>query len=55
VKVISAKYKESDMKRGLWEHYGWMLLALAVVAGGLVWLKEKFAGASASEEPDQAT
>jgi hypothetical protein len=57
VKVISAKYSEADMKRGLWDHYGWILMALAVVAGVLIWLKEKIAGGSsdASEAPDKAT
>jgi hypothetical protein len=33
VKAISAQYKESDMQRGVWGRFGWMLLALGVVAG----------------------
>lgn len=40
VQAITAKYKESDMKRGIWGKFGWMLLALGVVAGGLIYLKE---------------
>jgi hypothetical protein len=39
VKLITAKYKESDMQRGVWGRFGWMGIALAAVAGGLVWLK----------------
>jgi hypothetical protein len=57
VKAVTAKYTEADMKRGLWEGYGWILLVLGVVAGLLIWLKEKIAGGSdsASEEADKAT
>lgn len=44
VKAISAKYKESDMQRGIWGRFGWMLFALAVVAGGLIYLKELITG-----------
>lgn len=44
VAAIKAKYPESSMKRGLWGKYGWILLALAVLAGIGIWLKEKFTG-----------
>jgi hypothetical protein len=44
VAVITAKYKESDMQRGIWGRFGWMLFALVIVGGGLIWLKETFAG-----------
>jgi hypothetical protein len=57
VKAISAKYTEADIQRGVWDHYGWVLLALAVAAGALIWLKEKLSGSgsASSEEPDEAT
>ncbi len=57
VQAISAKYKESDMQRGLWGHYGWMLLAGAVAVGGLLVLKDKFTGGkddSTDKGPDAA-
>lgn len=44
VAAIKAKYPESSMKRGLWGKYGWMLMALAVLAGLGIWLKEKISG-----------
>lgn len=44
VKAITAKYKESDMKLGFWGKFGWMLLALGVVLGGLIYLKELVSG-----------
>ena len=57
VTAITAKYKESDMQRGLWGRFGWMLAALAVVAGILIYLKEKFAPSkdSESKDADEAT
>jgi hypothetical protein len=55
VKVISAKYSEADMQRGLWGHFGWMLMALVVVAGGLIWLKEKIMGSKEEEADEKAT
>ncbi len=52
VAAITAKYKESDMQRGLWGRFGWVLLALGVVAGVLIWLKEKIMGGDKAEEKD---
>jgi hypothetical protein len=56
VKAITAKYTEADMKRGLWDHYGYILLALGVLAGLAIWLKEKFTGGdeASAEQPDKA-
>jgi hypothetical protein len=42
--AVKAKYPESSMKRGIWGHYGWILLALAVLAGIGLWIKEKITG-----------
>jgi hypothetical protein len=50
VKAITAKYSEADMQRGVWGRFGWMGLALLVVAGGLVWLKEKIKGGAEEAE-----
>jgi hypothetical protein len=49
VKAITAKYSESDMQRGVWGRFGWMLIGLGVVAGAGIWLKEKFTGSSDGE------
>ena len=46
VKAISAKYTEADMQRGIWGRFGWMVLAVGVVAGAGIWLKEKVTGKS---------
>jgi len=46
VKAISAKYSENDMQRGVWGRFGWMLMAVGVVAGAGLWLKEKVTGQS---------
>lgn len=55
VKAITAKYTEADMKRGLWGRFGWVVFALVIVAGGLIWLKEKISGdKSESEEQEKA-
>jgi hypothetical protein len=52
VAAISSKYKESDMKKGLWGGYGWMLLLAGAAAGGVIWLLEqKKALGSKSEAP----
>jgi hypothetical protein len=55
VKAITAKYSEADMQRGVWGRFGWMLLALAVIAGGLLWLKEKIMGTKEEEADEKAT
>lgn len=52
VSVITAKYTEADMQRGIWGRFGWMLGALIILAGGLIWAKETFAGKG--EEADEA-
>lgn len=44
VAAIKAKYPESSMKRGIWGKYGWILLALMVGAGIVIWIKEKLTG-----------
>ena len=55
VKAITAKYSEADMQRGLWGRFGWVLLALGVVAGAVFWLKDKIMGSSDdAEEADKA-
>jgi hypothetical protein len=55
VKAITAKYSEADMQRGLWGRFGYLLIALAVVAGALIWLKEKIMGGSDDEADEKAT
>ena len=50
VKAITAKYKESDMKRGIWGRFGWMLFAALIVLGGLAYLKDLVM--PKKEEPD---
>jgi hypothetical protein len=46
VTAIKAKYPESSMQRGIWGRFGWMLMALVVVIGiGLI-IKEKLTGES---------
>ena len=54
VAVITAKYKESDMQRGIWGRFGWMLFALVIVAGALIWLKEKISGKDEDEDDTQS-
>ena len=54
VKAITAQYKESDMKRGIWGRFGFMLLGLGVVAGAAIWLKEKITGKSDDDEEAEA-
>ena len=41
---IKAKYPESSMQRGIWNKYGWVLLALLVLAGIGIWIKEMVTG-----------
>lgn len=48
--AIKAKYPESSMKRGLWNRFGWVLLALAVVVGLGLWLKDKITGKDDDDE-----
>jgi len=50
VKAISAKYSESDMKRGVWGHFGWMLMAAVLVLGGLVWVYELVTGKKTDDD-----
>ena len=42
--AIKAAYPESSMKRGVWNHYGWMILALLVAAGLILWIKSAITG-----------
>lgn len=42
--AVKAKYPESAMKRGIWGKYGWMLLALLIVAGIVIAIKDKISG-----------
>jgi len=44
VAAIKAAYPESSMKRGLWDRYGWILLALFVAAGLFLWIKGAITG-----------
>jgi hypothetical protein len=44
VEAIKAKYPESSMKRGLWNRYGWILFALGILGGIIIWIKEKVTG-----------
>lgn len=44
VAAIKAKYPESSMKRGIWDRFGWVLMALIVLAGLGIWIKEKVTG-----------
>ncbi|MEZ4403898.1 MAG: hypothetical protein R3B06_27995 [Kofleriaceae bacterium] len=48
--AIKAKYPESSMKRGIWNRYGWMLLALLVLAGVAIWVKELITGKSDDDD-----
>jgi hypothetical protein len=34
------------MDRGIWGRFGWMLMAVGVVTGAGLWLKEKVTGQS---------
>ncbi len=49
VAAIAAKYKESDMKRGIWGRFGWMGLAGIVVIGIILTIKSKLSGKSDDE------
>jgi hypothetical protein len=42
--AIQAKYPESTMQRGIWNHYGWMLMAALLVLGLILWIKDALAG-----------
>ena len=42
--AIAAKYPESTMKRGLWNHYGWTLMAALIALGAILWIKDKLTG-----------
>lgn len=42
--AIRAKYPESTMQRGIWNHYGWMLMAALFVVGLVLWIKDALAG-----------
>lgn len=53
VAAITAKYKESDMKKGIWGAYGWMLLLAAILLGGVFWVIEKVKGDKDDEEGAQ--
>jgi hypothetical protein len=53
VKAITAKYTEADIQRGVWGRFGWMIGALVIVAGALVWLKEKISGGSDEAEEEE--
>jgi hypothetical protein len=44
VAAIKAKYPESSMQRGIWGRFGWMLLALVVLGGIVLIIKEKLTG-----------
>ncbi|MEZ4360282.1 MAG: hypothetical protein R3B48_08885 [Kofleriaceae bacterium] len=44
VEAIKAKYPESSMRRGIWNKYGWVLLALLVLGGIGIWIKEMVTG-----------
>jgi hypothetical protein len=50
--ALNAKYSEADMQRGIWGHFGWMLLVLGAVAGLLIWLKEVITGKGDDDEDD---
>lgn len=50
VKAITAKYTEADMQRGLWGRFGWMVFALVIAAGAILWLKAKILGEKDDEE-----
>jgi len=42
--AIAARYPESTMKRGVWNHYAWMLMAALVALGAILWIKDKVTG-----------
>jgi hypothetical protein len=42
--AIRTKYPESTMQRGIWNHYGWMLMAALLVLGAFLWIKDALAG-----------
>jgi len=51
--ALTAKYGEADMQRGIWGRFGWMLFALAAVAGVLIWLKSLITGKGDDDEDDE--
>lgn len=55
VQAVTAKYTEAEMKRGIWGRFGWMLIALGVLAGAAIWLKEKITGKSDDEVTEGST
>jgi hypothetical protein len=42
--AIQARYPESTMQRGIWNHYGWMAMAALFLFGLIVWIKDAIAG-----------
>jgi hypothetical protein len=44
VAAIQAKYPESSMTRGVWNHYGWMLMAAVIGLGLILIIKSKLSG-----------
>jgi len=54
VKALTAKYTEADMQRGFWGRFGWMLMALVVVAGAGIWIKELITGKSDDDDEQKA-
>jgi hypothetical protein len=54
VKAISAKYTEGDMKRGVWGHFGWMLMAGVLLLGGLFWIYELVTGKKSEDTTESA-
>jgi len=50
--ALSAKYSEADMQRGIWGQFGWLILALGVVAGALIWLKGVITGKGDEDEDE---
>ncbi|HET9953481.1 MAG TPA: hypothetical protein VFQ61_03200 [Polyangiaceae bacterium] len=55
VKAISATYTEADMKRGIWGHFGWMLMAGLVALGVLVWIYEAVTGKSSDDNEEASS
>jgi hypothetical protein len=51
VAAITAKYTESDMQRGIWGRFGWMLIALAILAGVALWVKDRITGGDEKPAP----
>lgn len=42
--AIQAKYPESTMQRGIWNHYGWMIMIAIFVFGLILYIKDAMAG-----------